>query len=229
MRSLIFVLAICFTFGLSAQKKEIEVGNFTDLTFGTSGTLYLSQGPDTKVIVEASERVLDKIVFDVRGDRLVIKYRDNQGGWNSGIRRSDLTVYVTMRDIEAVTLNGSGPIIGENTLKTEDLEVRLSGSGSMELEVDSRDMKVILSGSGAIELAGSGDEVNAVLSGSGKIRADELRVSTLDASISGSGSIYMDVQEEIDASISGSGNVYYLGKPDRVLNRSTGSGKVKRM
>ena len=90
-------------------------------------------------------------------------------------------------------------------------------------------MDIILSGSGSIELEGSGAEVYARISGSGKIRADDLKVEVLEASISGSGSIYMTVAEEIDASISGSGNVYYDGDPDRVHSNSSGSGKVRRM
>lgn len=228
MRSLIFTTAFLVTTGLVAQKKEINVGDFSELTFGTAGVVYLSQGSETKVVVDADEDILDKIVFDQRGDRLVIKNRDNRG-WNRGFRRSELTIYVTMRDIEAITLSGSGPILGETRLKTEDLEVKLSGSGSMELEVDSEDLEIIISGSGSIEMEGSGRDVYARISGSGKIRADDLEVANLDASISGSGSIYMSVQDEIESSISGSGNIYYRGNPDRINSRASGSGKVRRM
>ncbi len=228
MRSMIYLAAIMIATSVAAQKTEIPVGDFTDLTFGTSGVLYLSQGSETKVIVDADEDVLEKIDFDQRGDRLIIRNR-NDRGWNKGWGRGDLKIYVTMRDIEAVTLSGSGPIIGENTLKTGDLEVKLSGSGSMELEVESEDLEIGISGSGSIEMEGSGEDAYARISGSGKIRADDLEVKSLDVRISGSGNIYMTVEDEIEASISGSGSVYYRGDPDRVINNASGSGRIRRM
>lgn len=228
MRSMIYLAAMMIVTSIAAQKTEIDVDDFSELTFGTSGVLYLSQGSENKVVVDADEDVLDKIDFDQRGDRLVIRNRNNRG-WNRGWGRNELKVYVTMRDISAITLSGSGPIYSETRLKTDDLEVELSGSGSMELEVESRDLEIGISGSGSIEIEGSGEDVYAKISGSGKIKADDLEVKSLDARISGSGNIYMTVEDEIEASISGSGNVYYKGNPDRVINSASGSGKIRRM
>lgn len=228
IRSMTYIAAMMIVFSAAAQKKEIRVDDFSELTFGTSGVLYLTQGSETKVVVDADEDVLEKIDFDQRGDRLVIRNR-NDRGWNRGWGKYELKIYVTMRDIEAITLSGSGPIYGESLLKTDDLEVKLSGSGSMELEVDSKDLEIGISGSGSIRMEGSGEEVYARISGSGKIKADDLEVKSLDARISGSGSIYMSVEDEIEASISGSGNVYYRGDPDRVINSASGSGKIRRM
>ncbi len=228
MRSMIYLAAMMIITSVAAQKTEINVGDFSELTFGTSGVLYLSQGSETKVVVDADDDILEKIDFDQRGDRLVIRNK-NDRGWNRGWGRYELKIYVTMRDIEAIKLSGSGPIYGENVLKTDDLEVKLSGSGNMELEVESGDLEIGISGSGSIEMEGLGEDVYARISGSGKIKANDLEVKSLDARISGSGSIYMTVEDEIEASISGSGNVYYRGDPDRVMNSSSGSGKIRRM
>lgn len=228
MKSIIYLAAMMIATSVVAQKTEMRVDDFSDLTFGTSGVLYLTQGSETKVVVDADEDVLEKIVFDQRGDRLVIRNK-NEGTWEWRKGRYDLKVYVTMKDIEAITLSGSGPLYGENVLRTDDLEVNLNGSGNMELEVESSDLAIEISGSGSIRMEGSGEEVSARISGSGKIKADDLEVKSLDARISGSGSIYMTVEDEIEARISGSGNVYYKGDADRVINSSSGSGKIRRM
>ncbi len=228
MKSMIYLAAMLIVTSVAAQKTEIRVDDFSELTFGTSGVLYLTQGNETKIVVEADEDILEKIDFDQRGDRMVIRNRNNRG-WNRGWGKYDLKIYVTMREISAITLSGSGPIYSESLLKTDDLEVKLSGSGSMELEVESNDLEIGISGSGSIEMEGTGDDVYARISGSGKIKADDLEVKSLDARISGSGNIYMTVEDEIEASISGSGSVYYKGDPDRVINSSSGSGKIRRM
>jgi len=51
----------------------------------------------------------------------------------------------------------------------------------------------------------------------------------VDASISGSGSVYITANQEIDERISGSGGVYYKGNPDKVSSRASGSGKVRKL
>ncbi len=212
-----------------AQGRKISVDDFDELIFGLPGRLYLTQGDTEKVEIDCSDDQFDEIEIENRGGRLYIRNRDsNRWGWR-GFRGGDITVYVTMKDIRRLDVSGSGDLIGENTFVTGDLDVALSGSGSLSIDVEGDDMAFRISGSGNMEIAGQADEVDAKISGSGKIRADDLRATVLDASISGSGSIYMTVEEEIYSNISGSGNVYYKGDPDRVRSNASGSGKTRRM
>ena len=99
----------------------------------------------------------------------------------------------------------------------------------MELELASDDMEMRISGSGSIRLGGNAEEAEARISGSGKVKAEDLTVKVFSARISGSGSCYITATDEIEASISGSGSVYYAGDPDRVISNSSGSGKVRKM
>ena len=41
-----------------------------------------------------------------------------------------------MKTIEEISLSGSGVIEGENKLRSDDMELSISGSGDMNLEVD---------------------------------------------------------------------------------------------
>ncbi len=222
----VFILTL-FVSG-TAQSREIRVGSFSELAFGIPGKLYLTQGNDEKVEIECSDRDFDEIEFRERGDALIIENRDRNWGWR-GMRGSDITVYVTMRDISKIAVSGSGDLEGENVFKTGDLRLSVSGSGNLSVEAQGDDMDLRVSGSGNLEVAGEADFVDASISGSGKIRGEDLVARTLDASISGSGSIYISAEEEIAARISGSGNIYYRGNPDKVRSSSSGSGKVRRM
>ena len=134
-----------------------------------------------------------------------------------------------MREIERIGASGSGDVQGENVFRTDDIELAVSGSGNIEVKLDSDDVDIRISGSGNIEVEGRGNDASARISGSGRVRARDLKVRTLEASISGSGSIYMSVSDEIEGRISGSGNIYYDGNPDRVHSNSSGSGKLRRL
>ena len=62
---------------LSAQEREIDTGSFTELSYGISGTLYLKQGSEDKVIVDAPDDVFDDIEIENRNGRLTIRNRRN--------------------------------------------------------------------------------------------------------------------------------------------------------
>ena len=210
-----------------AQKREIDVSSFSELSFGISGELYLTQGSREFVEIEADDDDFDKIEFYNRGGRLSIRSKE-RNGWRSG-RMGRVRIYVTAKELDRISVSGSGSIYGEGKFDADDLKIVVSGSGSISLESESRDLEVRVSGSGSMELTGSSEYAEIGISGSGRVKARDMTVETLDASISGSGSCYITVEKEIEANISGSGSVYYDGDPDRVINNASGSGKVRRI
>lgn len=221
-------LSIAITFAAFSQKRTVDVNNFSELSLGIAGTVYLKQGSSNKVEIECDDDIFDEIEFEMRGDRLAIK-RDGNWGWGNGWRRSEVDIYVTMNSIEGLSVSGSGLIESEGRLETEDIKLSVSGSGSMELDIDSDEMDLRISGSGNINLDGSAEEAEARISGSGRVKAEDMTVKIFSARISGSGSCYITATDEIEASISGSGSVYYKGEPDRLISNSSGSGKIRKM
>lgn len=208
----------------SAQKRTIDVSDFSELSLGIPGILYLTQGSDEKVEIDCSDSVFEKIEFEMKGDRLHIRNEN----WRNGFKNSDVKVYVTMKDIEHIGVSGSGTIESTNTINTDELTLAISGSGDMELNAKAEEVSFRISGSGSIKMDGSAEQADARISGSGKVRADDFSVRIFEASISGSGNCYITASEEINAKISGSGSVYYSGDPDKLISNSSGSGKIRK-
>ncbi len=224
----IFILLSILSFGVTAQKRTIDVSSFSELSFAVSGNVYLKQGSNESVEVDCSDETFDKIEFDLSGDRLTIKRR-GKWNWRDGIRNSDLDVYITMKDVERLSVSGSGTITSENQIETDEIRLSVSGSGDLELDLNSTNTDIRISGSGDVRLNGTSDKTEARISGSGKIKAEDMESRTFEASINGSGNCYVTVTEEVVANISGSGNVYYNGRPDRVISNSSGSGKIRKL
>lgn len=229
MKNLLTCLFLAAAVGVSAQGREINVGSFDEVYFGVPGTLYITQGNTNKVVVDASDENWERLEIEVDGSRLKIKNK-NYKNWSwKNWEKGEMTFHVTMKDIEGISVGGSGKVISKNKLKVDDIDLSVSGSGNMELDMDAEDTDISVSGSGKIYLDGTADEVEVSISGSGKIKAENFEVNVCDVSISGSGTCYITANKEIDARISGSGSVYYNGNPDRVSSRSSGSGKVKKI
>ncbi|MDX1629766.1 MAG: head GIN domain-containing protein [Fulvivirga sp.] len=214
--------------GLTAfSQQEIKVDNFSEISLNTSATVYLTHGNTQKVEVEGDEDDIENLEIFVRGKDLIIRNKRTSGWFSWG--RNDVTIYITTPKVNGLSVSGSGDLISKNKLNSEDLTLSVSGSGHIEIEVDAKTTTVSISGSGKVYLKGNTNQMRASISGSGKIKGEDFVTGSFNASISGSGSCEIHVEESLDARISGSGSVYYKGSPNHVNSRTSGSGKVKKM
>lgn len=130
-------------------------------------------------------------------------------------------------ELEA-NVSGSGHIEFKGTCN--DLDSKVSGSGKVSLGLTAANKVVVgVSGSGKVLANGSAKEIRANISGSGEVLAADLQVDACDVRISGSGDVEVNVKSSLDASISGSGSVTYKGNPSHVNSHASGSGKVRKM
>ena len=223
--ALIAILLLVYSVPSNAQKETRDVDEFTKISFGISGNLYLKEGNQQSVVLEGDD--LDEIETEVSGGKLRIRTKGN--GWNWNWSRERVDVYITIKRLDALSLSGSGKVIGESLFKSGDLDLDVSGSGDMELDIDAGDVETGISGSGDVSLSGVARSNRVSISGSGKLSAEDLKTETYDIRISGSGSCRIYATKEIDSSVSGSGSVYYRGEPDKVHSSTSGSGKIRKM
>jgi hypothetical protein len=215
----------CATDILTGQtvKETRNVTAFNALKLTMSADVYLSQGNPQSVQVEADKASQEYIETEVRGNALVVK--NKEGHWHN---LGHIKIYITMPEITAIDLSGSGNVESQTPIKSADLEIMLSGSGNVKLSsLQAPVLKANITGSGDIYFSGENDqaEMDATITGSGSIKADEMKVANATVHITGSGSARVYVLKELETDITGSGSVLYRGNP--VINaHSTGSGRT---
>jgi hypothetical protein len=229
MKNYIWLFAIIlFTTNLYAQKKETrKVGDFSYVSMGINADVTIKQGSKTELIIEGDEDDLEDIETIVSGDKLKIRNESNSSWW--GNNHSKVKIYITLKEFSGASVSGSGEVVSSGVLKGGNIDLGVSGSGDLELDLDVLDVDCGISGSGSIYLNGKGKTSSLSISGSGKLDAADFEVETIGIRISGSGSAYVNVSKEIDSRISGSGTIRYKGDPDKVSNHSSGSGSLKKM
>ena len=203
----------------AVEKEHRSMRDFTGIELKIQGAVYVQQGNTTKLEVEARENLLSHIETRVSGNTLII---DNNRCFESG---QDIKIYVTVPDLRKVMVSSSGKIKNMGTLKAEDLNLIVSGSGDLELNVDASDIQSKVSGSGSILLNGEAETHEIRIAGSGKVEAFGLLTAETEASITGSGKASVLVDDKLKVSISGSGQVRYKGNP-QIQQQISGSGRV---
>ncbi|MGK0411885.1 MAG: hypothetical protein ACJA1B_000069 [Polaribacter sp.] len=196
--------------------------DYDGIRVGGSFNVILLEGKEGTISIEGEENIIPYIVTEVKGNTLEIQYQKNVN--ISTTKR--LTVTVAYKDIEKISLGGSGNITNEGTIIGNDFSVSLGGSGNITLNIDAAEVSTNIGGSGNIKLAGTSNELNCSIAGSGSIKAYELPTNTLSATVAGSGSIRATVKTKIKAKVVGSGSIYYKGTPKYMDVKSTGSGGV---
>lgn len=208
----------------SVVKETRDVSGFTRVNFGVSGNLYINFGPEFKVVLEGERRDLEDIITEVTGGKLVIK-KDN---WRFNLNEK-ITAYVTMPELKGLGVSGSGKAEIRDAVKTEDLDLNVSGSGKLyvtNVEVSKLDCSISGSGNIIFDSNGNADRTNVSISGSGNFMGGPLKIESAEIHISGSGNCTCNVTETLKASVSGSGNVTYSGNP-KIDAHVSGSGKIR--
>lgn len=215
-RTLLLLLTVCWYSSAIGQnyngpaisgqgeivKKKLNVDNFHSVGLGINATVYLTQGSSHSVEIEAQQNIIDNLELEVEN-----------GSWNiKGKKRikdyKAVVIHITMPTVKALSIGGSGKIIGKSDFKN--------------LE----ELKVSIGGSGEVSLAGSATTTSISIAGSGKVDVRQLGSASSKVSIAGSGDAFVDVKDKLTVSIAGSGSVFYNGKPS-VKTSVAGSGKVE--
>jgi len=225
--TLIAILVITGTQLLVAQtSQKREVSAFTEISLRIGANVHLKQG-EQSIEVKCSESTLAKLITEVSDRKLVIRYPNDSwfSKWNPG----PVDIYITMPQIDALVISGSGSIFSDGKIESRILDATISGSGDIKLaDLKAEKVSATLSGSGNIHLFGkqNATELKAAISGSGNVKAIEFPADNVYIKIAGSGNCWVNCTKSLVVKLAGSGNVVYRGNPS-VDSSIAGSGKVK--
>lgn len=205
------------------ETRSFDLGSIDGLSIDGNARVYLRQGDAQLVEVQTYPNVFEALETRV-ADGLLINHLD--GCWD----HTGLTCFITItKPLTQISLSGSGEVIGESLITAADqLDLDVSGSGEIELDLEALDITSDLSGSGKIRLMGTAHDQIVRVSGSGDYLAFDLIAEDCEVSVSGSGQVEVYLNGELDANVSGSGDIIYRGTPTSIDASVDGSGEVKK-
>lgn len=204
-----------------------NVGSFAGVDLRGDATVHFSKGNNLIIELHGQDNVLKVLETYKSGSNLVIKYRnDIRLG-----RHEPITIYLTAPELNDLRISGSGDIFVTGDIINNDMEIDISGSGSIKIDkLMTSYLDVNMSGSGNVEIEdGEADEEILKISGSGDLYFPNVIARKAMTTTNGSGDIRIHVTEELRSTISGSGSVYYKGQPSMLSTNISGSGKVRPM
>ncbi|MBU1356905.1 MAG: DUF2807 domain-containing protein [Candidatus Edwardsbacteria bacterium] len=221
--SLTLISALAYAGEPISQNRDVS--GFDKIQVNGAYDLYITQGKEYSLRIEAEPEVLEKIDTEIKAGRLKVsdkKHKIRIGVFKSKTRK----IYVTLPELKELCINGSSDVKGQNKFKVGDLSLVVNGSGDIELELEARDIDASIRGAGDIKLKGSADNFNISIAGSGDVSTYELTSQKTFVTISGAGDCKVNSSQELTVNIAGSGDVSYQGSPKVVTKNVSGVGRV---
>jgi hypothetical protein len=192
--------------GTKVQQRR-ELPPFHSIVFKGNGRVLLTQGEDHSITVKADDNVLDMLKTEVENGTLTI--------WSEKwiMDESTADYDIVMSDLREISISGMGEIRGKETIRADEIGIRLGGTGSVDLEVDAAFIRTRISGTGEVRLGGKTREHDIDIRGLGELDAYDLVSHNTRVEISGAGECSVHVLENLTVDISGAGEVRYKGEP----------------
>jgi hypothetical protein len=234
MKSLLLSLLFSFSFYSCAQEtvngngdRKTETRNVSPNFDGvnSSGAFEIEindQAQDGKIKLEGDSNIINKILVEVKNNKLHIEFPK---GFNFRYSKS-IKVSLNARNLKSISLAGSGTIKANGTQNVDSFSAAISGSGDISAKVKATTTSAFISGSGDITLTGSTNEFKVSIAGSGDIHAFNLVATNANINVSGSGDTEVSVSGELKGAVAGSGDIFYRGNPSKVKLNASGSGDI---
>lgn len=226
-----FVLSACVRFsdldpssikGSGTKATETRtLGSFTKVSLEGAMDVYVSQGANESVRIEADDNILKVITTEISGGELEISTSESISPV------TPIKVWVTAKSLEGLSMAGSGTMVTETPFTSKNFDASIAGSGDIHANVTADNVDASIAGSGNVVLKGAAKLASVSVAGSGDVHALELATQTATVDIAGSGDCEINATEQLTGNIMGSGSIYYKGEP-KVNSSIMGSGDIKR-
>lgn len=194
--------------------------DFTTVYASEGLDVFVSQGNEFEILVEADENIIDLIGTDIEDGKLKIHAIENIG-------RATKNVYVTLPEVDALKSSSGADLVAQTLIRSDKITLDASSGSDIEVEVLARQVEADASSGADIKVSGKTDSFYADASSGSDIKARRLEAKTCNADASSGADISVNVTEELTADASSGADISYSGEP-KVNTKKSVSGSVRK-
>jgi hypothetical protein len=234
MKKIFFLFIAAFIVSSGFAQKTIHDPNaevrsasgFHAIEVSSGIDLYLSNGDEAVVVSAKDIDSRNRIKTEVKNGVLKIWF-----DWNNGLKfakgNKALKAYVSYKTLERLEASGGSDIHVEGTIKSNELQMEISGGSDFDgkVNIDTR-LSIEASGGSDVSISGSARELNIDASGGSDFDGYGLVTDTCTVQASGGSDISITVNKELSAEASGASDVSWKGSATVKKVKASGAGSV---
>lgn len=197
-----------------ANAEPRNLSGFHSIRVSNAFDVYISQGNEDAVAISAATaEYRAKIVTEVRGGVLIIRFDDDKKfwkGWNSN--KQKLKAYISIKKIDKLDVSGACSVYFEEGLSADEMAFSLSGASDVKGKLEVKKLTMHISGASNATISGTAANIVVEASGASDFRGFDLVTNYCDARASGASSVNITVNKELNAKASGASSVRFRGE-----------------
>lgn len=179
-------------------KKRLK--SFTVMTVeGSFDVIYQHGSPSTTIT--GDDNIIEHVVSSVTNSTLTLSIDKSYSS------QQPIVINVFSQNIRLMTLEGAGTVKLDD-IKTDQLAIRLLGTGD-------------------VEATGKARALNLTIKGVGDVLARHLEADAVNVNLDGTGDIEVTAHANLQANITGVGNIIYFGSPQEISRQISGVGDIE--
>jgi len=188
--------------------------------------VFISESDEYMYKVISQDKDSEDIDIYLKDQTLYIKPSKNS--WYQ-YNPKDIDINVSAPELRRIIANGAVNLQTQGPIKSDELELVLSGASEGNVEIDVEEFIFQSSGASDVKMEGKAYQAQMKVSGAGEIKAFDLLLEKLYLQISGAGHAEVNVFQELDVHVSGAGSVKYQGNPSEISQQVSGAGSVRKV
>lgn len=210
---------------LLAQVPRNGLKNFSRLTLGGSTNVVLIPSETFGYSIE-EESKSNEVKVTQNGEEVKITDQGDEDGFKRSEQNRAL-VLLFSPCLSKIQIRGAGNLSSKGSFSNCSPEIILSGAGNLKLDGNFGNISLTISGAGDVELLGSCQSLDALVSGAGDLYSGKMISQVAKISVSGAGNAEVNASKTLDANVSGVGSILFSGDPQERRVRITGIGSVR--
>lgn len=203
--------------------KENRKGeNFTAISVKNGIDIYLTQGNEEKITVEAEENLIAHIITEVENNTLNI-FTDKPLKPTKPIKVN--IIFKTLKQLEA---SGGSDVYAKQIINQEDFKVKVSGGSDILLTIKTANLFLEASSGSDAQLFGFAENANLIASGGSDIKAGNFEITNCVLNVNGGSDAIIAVKEKLDGKATGGSDIIYSGNPGHVNVDVSGGSDCKK-
>jgi len=208
----------------NAQKRDVK--GFHGIRISGGIDLYLSQGGNEAVAVSASSSSdRDRIKTEVENGILSISMDNGGFQWGTPGNRK-LKAYVSCKVLDALKASGGSDVFLEDLLKSERLDLEISGGSDLKGKVSIGNLIVNQTGGSDSYISGTASRLSVHATGGSDFHGYDLESGECQIEATGGSDVHITVNKELSVSASGGSDVTYKGSAVIRDQHSSGSSSI---
>lgn len=219
------ILSITLLAGIlscNAQKtQDRTVPLFTKIKISGGANIYYTTSDSASVKVNASDKEIANVTTMVENETLIINTK--------GVFEYPINVYIKNKQLTSIEASGASKFTGSNLLKTESLDLSVSGAAQVNLKTETSKLNCLQSGASYVNVGGKSESLNLVLSGASSFKAYSLITTNGVINTSGASSAKVYVTDNAKISASGASSVKVKGDPKELNADATPAASITKI